>query len=102
VAKEKALCIEHVNLARSHLATARTDLSAMIEKLKGVTQRIVDLQDALRLALEEERQLKGDVQAQSSLLEAAEQEVDVRSKALADFEIVPTLSCDDCQGVREA
>jgi len=36
VAKEKALCTEQVDLARSHLATARADLSAMMEKLKGV------------------------------------------------------------------
>jgi len=50
VAKEKALCTEQVDLARSHLATARADLSAVTEKLKGVAKRIVDLEDALRLA----------------------------------------------------
>ena len=62
VAKEKALCTEQVDLARSRLATARADLSAVTGKLKGVVQRITDLEDALRLAREEERQLKGDVQ----------------------------------------
>jgi len=60
--KEKALCTEQVDLARSNLTTVRADLSAMTEKLKGVAQRIVDLEDALRLAWEEQRQLEGDVQ----------------------------------------
>ena len=60
-------------------------------------QRIVDLEDALRLAREEERQLKGDVHVQSSLLEATEQEVNVKSKALVDLEMVPTLSSEDAK-----
>ena len=55
------------------------------------------MEDALRLAREEERILKGDVQVQSSLLEAAEEEANVRSKALADLEMVPTLSSDDAK-----
>ena len=55
MAKEKVLCTEQVDLARSHLATARVDLSAVTEKLKGVVQRIVDLEDALCLARGEER-----------------------------------------------
>ena len=55
------------------------------------------MEDALRLAREEERQLKGDVQVQSSLLEAAEEEANVRSKALADLEMVPALSSEDAK-----
>jgi len=55
VAKEKALCTEQINLVRSRLAMIRTDLGASMEKLKGVEQKIVDLQEALRLAREEER-----------------------------------------------
>ena len=35
--KDKALYAEQVNLARSHLAIARTDLNALTEKLKGAT-----------------------------------------------------------------
>ena len=97
VTKEKALCTEQVDLVRSRLATARADLSAVTEKLKGVAQRIVDLEDVLRLAREEERQLKGDVQVKYSLLEATEQEVNVKSKALADLEMVPTLSSEDAK-----
>ena len=97
VAKEKALCTEQVDLARARLATARANLSAVTGKLKGVAQRIIDLEDALRLAREEECQLKGDIQVQSSLLEAAEEEANVRSKALADLEMVPTLSSDDAK-----
>ena len=97
VAKEKAFCTEQVDLARSSLATSRADLSVVTEKLKGLAQRIVDLEDALRLTREEERQLKGDVQVRSSLLEATEQEVNVKSKALADLEMVPTLSSEDAK-----
>jgi len=97
VAKEKALCTKQVDLARPHLATARADLSAVTEKLKGVAQRIVNLEDALRLAREKERQLKGNVQVRSSLLEATEQEVNVKSKALADLEMIPTLSSEDAK-----
>jgi len=66
-----------------------------MKKLKGVEQQIVDLEEALRLAREEEHQLKGNVQVQFSLLEAADKEVDVRSKALANLKMVPTLSPDD-------
>jgi len=62
-----------------------------------MAQRIVDLEDTLRLAHEEERQLKRDVQVQSSQLEATEQEVNVRCKALADLQIAPTLSSDDAK-----
>ena len=36
VAKEKALCTEQVDLARTRLATARANLSAVTGKLKGV------------------------------------------------------------------
>ena len=97
VAKEKALCTKQVDLAHSRLTTASADLDAMTEKLKGVAQRIVDSEDALHLAREEERQLNGDVQLQSSLLEAIEQEVNVRSKTLGDLEMVPTLSPNDAK-----
>lgn len=95
VTKEKALCTAQVDLVRSHLAMVRADLGALTKKLKGVEQKIVDLDEAICLAREEEPQLKGDVQVQSSLLEAAEKEVDVRSKTLADLQMVPTFSPDD-------
>lgn len=55
------------------------------------------MKDTLRLAQEEERQLKGDIHAQSSVVEAAEQAVDVRSKVLADLKTVSTLSPDDAK-----
>jgi len=71
-AKEKALCTKQVDLMPSLLATVRAILGASMEKVKGVEQKIVDLENALRLAREEERQLKGDVQVQSSLQEAVE------------------------------
>lgn len=91
------MCAEKVDLVRSRLATARVDLGALTEKLKGVERKIVDLEDTLCFAQEKERQLKDDVQVQSSLVEAAEQPVDVRSKVLADLEMVPTLSPSDAK-----
>jgi len=96
-AKEKALCTEQVNLACSHLVTTHVDLDVSTEKLKGVEQKITDLEDTLRLAREEERQLKGGIQVQSSLVEVTMQAVDVRSKSLADLKMVPTLSPDDAK-----
>jgi len=38
---------------------------------------------------------KRDTEAKSLELQAVESEVDVKSKALADLEVVPTLSPDD-------
>ena len=58
MAREKAMCIEQVDLMRSRLATARVDLDALTEKLE---QKIIDLEDALRLTQEDECQLKGDI-----------------------------------------
>jgi len=53
------------------------------------------LEETLRGAWEEECQLKRDAEAKSLELKAAESEVDVKSKTLADLEIVPSLSLDD-------
>jgi len=65
------------------------DLDASTKKLKGVEQKIVDLEEALHLARGEECQLKSDVQVQSSLLVASEKDVDVRSKLLLTLRWCP-------------
>ena len=79
------------------LAIVRADLDASTKKLKEVEQKIVDLEKALRIAWEEERQRKGDVKAQYTLIEAAKKEFDGKSKVLANFEMVPTLLLDDAK-----
>jgi len=48
------LCTEQVDLARSHLAMVCADLDASIEKLKEAAQKIINLEEALRFAWEEE------------------------------------------------
>jgi len=53
------------------------------------------LEQTLRGARKEECQLKSYAEAKSLELKAAESEVDVKSKTLADLEIVPSLSLDD-------
>ena len=56
---------------------------------------ITNLEETLPLAWENDCQLKRDVKAKSLDLQGAMSEVDVKSKALADLEVVPTLSPDD-------
>jgi len=109
---------------RSCLATVHADLGASTEKLKGMEQKIVDLEDMLCLTRKRSTSLRATSRSNppywrlpsrklmwdpkllltlrwcpflSSLLEAAEQEVDVRSKALADLEMVSILSPDDAK-----
>ena len=78
-AKEKTLCVEQVDHARSHLAMIRANRDASVEKLKGVEQKIVDLEEAL---LGRGASLTASVQGQSIPLEAVKKEIDVKSKVL--------------------
>ena len=56
---------------------------------------ITNLEETVRLNREEKCQLKRDVEAKSLKLRAIKSEVDVKSKALADLEAMPTLSPHD-------
>jgi len=69
----------------------RTNLDALQERHRNVIQRITNLEETLRLAQEEECQLKRNVEAKSLELSAAEGEVDVKCKALANLEAMPTF-----------
>jgi len=95
VGQQKTICTEEVELAQSHLDMVRTNLDAIQERHRSVVPRIFDLKETLHGAQEEECQLKRDVEAKSLELQAANSEVEVKSKALIDFAIVPTLSPDD-------
>ena len=73
------------------------DLDASIEKLKEAAQKIINLEEALRFAWEEEWQLKGNVHVKYTFLAAAEKEVDEKSKVLVDLKVVPTLWLNDAK-----
>ena len=93
--KKKAICTKQVELAQSHLAMVDTDLDAMQERHESVIQRITNLEETLCLAWEEKYQHKRDVEAKSLELITTEDEVDVKSKVLANVEATPGLSPDD-------
>ena len=65
-----------------------TNIDALHERQRSSIQRIADLEETLHLAREEKCQLKRDVEAKSLELRAAESEVGVKSKPLADLELV--------------
>jgi len=95
VGQQKAACTEQIKLSLSCLAMVYTNLDALHERHRSIIQRITDLEETLRLAQEEESQLNRDVKAKSLELPVVESEVDVKSKALADLEVVPNWSPDD-------
>ena len=67
------------------------DLDALQESNGSVVQKIAYLEETLHLAQEEEFQLKEDVGAKSYELIAIDREIEVKSKALIDLEVVPTM-----------
>ena len=76
------------------------DLNASMENHRGATQKIVGLEGALRITREEERQLKDDVYAKSTLFATVRKQADEKSKAYADIEVVPTLSLNDMKELK--
>ena len=80
----KIACGEQVELVQSYLAMVCTDLDTLQERHENVIQRIAYLKETL-LAWEEEFQLKRNVKAKLPHLQAAEGEVDVKSKAPIDL-----------------
>ena len=94
VGQQKTACAEEVELAQSHLATVRTELNALQERHRSIIQRISDLEEALHGGQKEECQLKRDAEAKSLELQAAESEVDVKSKTLLTLR-----SCSLCRSM---
>ena len=89
---EMAMCIEKVDLAPSHPVMLHTDLDALQKRHESVIQRIFDLDEKLLRAEEKNFQLKRDVKEGCSSWHTTKDEVDVKSKALSNLEVVPTLS----------
>ena len=95
VGQEQDASTEQVELTQSHHAMVPIDLDALQERHESVIQRIANLGETLRLAQKEKCQLKRDLEAKSLELIAVEDEIHVKSKALADRVVVPTLLPDD-------
>jgi len=55
--KEKSTYTDQLNQAKSHLVAAQGELDVIQEKHKSMTQKVAELEKALRLACEEEQQL---------------------------------------------
>ena len=90
--KEKTTCIEQVNQAQSHLIAVQEELAAIKGKHKGAIEKVVQLEEALRIACEEEQKLRSDVEAKSTLVTTIEQQVIEKKQALANLEAIPALS----------
>ena len=57
LSEEKSACTNQLNEAKSHLVVAQGELDVIQEKHKSVTQKVAELEKALRLACEEQQQL---------------------------------------------
>jgi len=75
LSKEKFVYIEQLSQAQSHLVASQGELNVIKEKYKSVTQKVVQLEEALRIACEEEQQLRIDIEAKSTLMATIEKQV---------------------------
>ena len=99
--KEKVACIEYVNQAQSHLITVQEELDAIKGKHNSTTEKIVQLEEAFRIAYEEEQKLQSDVEAKFSLVATVEEQVIEKKQALTNLEIVPTSSQEEAEKLKE-
>ena len=67
----------------------------------GVTEKLVQLEEALRAACEEEQKLQSDVEAKLTLVATIEQQVIEKKQALANLKAIPTLSQDEAEKLKE-
>ena len=77
------------------------ELDIIKEKHKGVTQKVAQLEEALHIACEEERQLQSDIEAKSTLVATIEKQVIEKKQALANLKVVPTLSPKEVEKLKE-
>jgi len=68
MSKEKSACIERLNQPQSHIVPTQGELNVIQEKHKSVAQKVGELEEALRLACEEEQELRIDIKAKSTLM----------------------------------
>jgi len=70
--KEKTACIEPVNQRQSHLIAMQEELATVKGKHKAAIEKVVQLEEALRIACEEEQKLRSDVDTKSTLVTTIE------------------------------
>ena len=92
LSKEKSACIDQLNHAKSHLVAGQGELVVIQEKYKSVTHRVAELEKALRLAYEEEHQLRTDIETKSAIMANMKKQVTEKEEALANLEAVLTVS----------
>ena len=66
-----------------------------------MTQKVVELEKALRLACEEEHQLRTDIATKSALMATMKKQVTEKEQALAKLKVVPTLSPEEVEKLKE-
>ena len=66
-----------------------------------MTQKVDELKKALRLAYEEEQQLRADIETKSALMATMQEQVTEKEQALANLEVVPTLSPEEVEKLKE-
>jgi len=101
LSKEKSSCIDQLNQAKSHLVAAQGELDVIREKHKSVTQRVTKLEKALRLACEEDHQLRADIEAKLALMAAMKKTVTQKDHAVANLEAIPTLSPEEVEKLKK-
>ena len=79
----------------------REELDAIRCKQKSATQKVVQLEEALRIACEEEQKLQSDIEAKLSLVATAEKQVIEKKQALANLEAIHTLSQEEAEKLTE-
>jgi len=67
-----------------------------------MTQKVAKLEKALRLACEEEHQLRANIETKSALMATMKKQVTEKEQALANLEVVPTLSPKEVEKVERA
>ena len=101
LSKEKSACTDQLNQIKSHLVAVQGELDVIQEKHKGVTQKVDELEKALRLAYEEDQQLRVDIETKSALMDTMREQVTEKDQALANLEAVPTLSPEKIEKLKE-
>jgi len=101
LSKEKSACTNQLNQAKSHVVATQGELDVIQEKHKSVTQKVAELEKTLRLACEEDQQLRANIETKSALMATMKQQVTEKEQALANLEAIPTLSPEEVKKLKE-
>ena len=101
LSKEKSACTDQLNQAKSHLVATQGEVNVIKEEHKSVTQKVLQLEEALHIAYEEEQELRSDIEAKLTLMATSEKQVIKKEQALANVEAIPTLSPKEVEKLKE-